>query len=148
MIIHLHIWQWLPRKITIRLHVNIIPRLNDIWRVWKHYRFFLYPVVLSPISLRLHANIYLSVISNIRNKRTQYSVRGLSVWFYIVNLRLPCHQALVSPYPLLLTCIYFNPSMDIYNTHMPSDYWDKVGQNYLSLPDLQRLHRWSLGMIK
>ena len=45
--------------------------------------------------------------------------------------------------PFLLSWFNFNPSMDKYN-HMPS----KVGWDYLSIPKLQRFHRWSLGMDK
>ena len=44
---------------------------------------------------------------------------------------------------LLLTWININPSMDKYSHAQKS-----VGWNYLSIPKLQRLHRWSLGMDK
>ena len=50
----------------------------------------------------------------------------------------PCLQK-----PLLLTWFNFNPSMDKLLRAMKS-----VGWNYLSIPKLQRLHRWSLGMDK
>ena len=45
--------------------------------------------------------------------------------------------------PLLLTWFNFNPSMDKW-----LQAWLSVGWNYLSIPKLQRLHRWSLGMYK
>ena len=45
--------------------------------------------------------------------------------------------------PLLLTWIYFNPSMD-----MLSHPLSNVGWNYLSIPKVQRCNRWSLGMDK
>ena len=45
--------------------------------------------------------------------------------------------------PRLLIWIDFNPSMDKLLHAQKS-----VGWNYLSIPKLQRLHRWSLGMDK
>ena len=46
-------------------------------------------------------------------------------------------------WPLLLTWFNFNPSMDKQLHAQNSVWW-----NYLSIPKLQRLHRWSLGMDK
>ena len=44
---------------------------------------------------------------------------------------------------LLLTCINFNPSMDK-KLHAQKS----VACDYVSIPRLQRLHRWSLGVDK
>ena len=46
-------------------------------------------------------------------------------------------------WPLLVTWIKFNPSMDNQSYAQKSVEW-----NYLSIPKLQRLHPWSLGMDK
>ena len=45
--------------------------------------------------------------------------------------------------PFLLIWVHFNPSMDKYSHAKYS-----VGWNYLSMPKLQRLYRWSLVMDK
>ena len=46
-------------------------------------------------------------------------------------------------WPLLLTWFNFNPSMDKLLHAQKS-----VGWNYLSIPKLQRLHCWNLGLDK
>ena len=45
--------------------------------------------------------------------------------------------------PLLLTWFNFKPSVDKYSHAQQSVEW-----NYFSIPKLQRLHRWSLGIDK
>ena len=50
------------------------------------------------------------------------------------------HVALNYQWPLLLTWFNFNPSMD----KLSHNQWTVVW-NYLSIPKLQRLHRWSFG---
>ena len=45
--------------------------------------------------------------------------------------------------PLSITWFNFNHRMDKLSHNLQS-----VGWNYLSIPKLQRLHRWSLGMDK
>ena len=50
---------------------------------------------------------------------------------------------ILAPVVLFLTWINFNPSMDKWLHSQESVEW-----NYLSIPKLQRLYRWSLMMDK
>ena len=52
-------------------------------------------------------------------------------------------ECIVVLWPLLLTWFNFNPIMDK-SLHAQKS----AGWNNLSIPKLQRLHRWSLGMDK
>ena len=74
-------------------------------------------------------------------------------FFYIIQIYFICFRISLNPLrqarkvglmdPLLLIWINFNPSMD------KSPYALKsMGWNYLSIPKLRKLYRWSLGMDK
>ena len=67
---------------------------------------------------------------------------GRSTKVSVLNL-VTEHICCLPQWPILLTWIIFNPSMDIWS-HVQSS----VGWNYLSIPKLQRWNRWSLGMDK
>ena len=134
MLHHSWSWRWLgtdPRRYISRVKNNIYTKCVDDWS-----NSIQNSVVVSLVvkSRSYGTNSYL----HISRKQIRRSQNEFRTSCYVLRVETGGHQC-----PLLITWFNFNPSMD-----KELHPLQRVGWNYLSIPKLQRLHRWSLGMDK
>ena len=142
---HVYIWQVLP-QLSCGDTCQIWMWFRESNRYFRNIENFAY----GEISERSFSNPHTWLILGLRpaNERRCYKCSAVSHWLganleSALKYACPWGQNIGCQRPLLLTWFNFNPSIDKSLCPLWSLRW-----NYLSIPKLQRLDHWSLGMDK